>query len=69
MEELNLFTYVAVGRFKSVRRAIQRKKVSETGTILPHRPFNNRSNRNGTRPLNELKKKAYVELSRITTRL
>lgn len=39
---LSLTTYVAVGRFKSIRRAIRRGHVSLSGVIYPKRPFNNR---------------------------
>lgn len=39
---LSLTTYIAVGRFKSIRRAIRRGHVSLSGVIYPKRPFNNR---------------------------
>jgi hypothetical protein len=59
-----LFNYTCVGRFKSVGRAFRRGLISANGTIYSKRPFNNRSNKNGTRPFNELKKNAYVEYRR-----
>lgn len=39
---LFLQTFIAVQRFKSVRRAIRRGHVSMSGVIYPKRPFNNR---------------------------
>jgi hypothetical protein len=62
---LNLMSYIATQRFKSVRRAIKRGNVNVFGTILPDRPFNNRGNtssRKGkhSRSTNELKKRIYA---------
>lgn len=62
---LNLMSYIATQRFKSVRRAIRRGNVNMFGTILPDRPFNNRGNtssRKGkhSRSTNELKKRIYA---------
>jgi hypothetical protein len=66
MEELNLSTYVAVGRFKSVRRAIRRGQVTPQGIIMPSRPFNNKKNscKRGkhSRPMNEEKKRVYASI-------
>lgn len=66
MEELNLSTYVAVGRFKSVRRAIRRGQVTPQGIIMPSRPFNNKKNscKRGkhSRPMNEEKKRIYASI-------
>lgn len=66
MEELNLSTYVAVGRFKSVRRAIRRGQVTPQGIIMPSRPFNNKKNscKRGkhSRPINEEKKRIYASI-------
>lgn len=45
---LSLRNYVAVGRFKSIRRAIRRGHVSLYGDIYPKRPFNNRKRGPGT---------------------
>lgn len=66
-ETLNLRDYRAVGKFKSVRRAIRRGLVSPSGTICPKRPFNNRANtsrRKGhhSRVMNEVKKSIYEQL-------
>ena len=62
MEELHLVTYEAVGRFKSVRRAI----VTPQGYIMPNRPFNNKRNscKRGkhSRPMNEEKKRIYASI-------
>lgn len=66
MEELNLITYVAVGKFKSVRRAIRRGSVSPEGFIVPTRPFHNKKNscKRGkhSRPLNEEKKRIFASV-------
>jgi hypothetical protein len=61
-----LTTFEAVGRFKSVRRAIRRGLVSLYGAVLPKRPFNNKANtckRKGhhSRVLNERKKMIYEQ--------
>ena len=66
-ETLNLRDYRAVGKFKSIRRAIRRGLVSPSGTICPKRPFNNRANtsrRKGhhSRVMNEVKKSIYGQL-------
>lgn len=66
-EALNLGDYRAVGKFKSIRRAIRRGLVSPSGTICPKRPFNNRANtsrRKGhhSRVMNEVKKSIYEQL-------
>lgn len=63
---LHLKSYEAVGKFKSIRRAIKRGHVSPTGIIYPKRPFNNKANtckRKGhhSRSMNELKKKIYEQ--------
>lgn len=64
---LHLRTYEAVGKFKSVRRAIKRGNVSLDGFIFPKRPFNNKANtckRKGhhSRVINERKKVIYEQL-------
>lgn len=64
---LNLRDYRAVGRFKSIRRAIRRGLVSPSGTICPKRPFNNRANTSRgkghhSRVMNEVKKSIYEQL-------
>lgn len=66
-ETLNLRDYRAVGKFKSIRRAIRKGLVSPSGTICPKRPFNNRANtsrRKGhhSRVMNEVKKPIYGQL-------
>jgi hypothetical protein len=66
-ETLNLRDYRAVGKFKSIRRAIRRGLVSPSGTICPKRPFNNRANTNRrkghhSRVMNEVKKSIYGQL-------
>lgn len=57
---LHLRTFEAVGRFKSVRRAIKRGHVSIDGTIYPRRPFNNA--KHGKDSLNNKKKRIYEQL-------
>lgn len=66
-ETLNLRDYRAVGKFKSIRRAIRRGLVSPSGTICPKRPFNNRANTSRSkghhsRVMNEVKKSIYEQL-------
>lgn len=66
-ETLNLRDYRAVGKFKSIRRAIRKGLVSPSGTICPKRLFNNRANtsrRKGyhSRVMNEVKKSIYGQL-------
>lgn len=66
MEELNFSTYAAVGKFKSVRRAIRRGQVTSQGIIMPSRPFSNKKNscKRGkhSRPMNEEKKRIYASI-------
>lgn len=45
---LSFRTFIAVGRFRHVRRAIRRGHVSIYGDIYPTRPFNNRKRGPGT---------------------
>jgi hypothetical protein len=52
---LNLQVYSAVGKFKSIRRAIRRGHVAYYGIEYPKRPFNNRKNK----PLENIKKTIY----------
>lgn len=63
---LHLVTYEAVGKYKSVRRAIRRGNVNIEGIIMPLRPFNNRKNscKRGkhSRPMNEEKKRVYASI-------
>lgn len=68
-ETLNLRDYRAVGKFKSIRRAIRRGLVSPSGTICPKRPFNNNNRANTSRRkghhsrvMNEVKKSIYEQL-------
>lgn len=62
--EPGLLVFTAVSRFKSVNRAIRRGHVSPLGFVYPKRPFNNKSNKNNSRPFNELKKQIYGQLKR-----
>lgn len=54
---INLVTYEAVGRFKSVRRAIRRGLVSPYGVIYPKRPFGNTNTK-----MNRIKREIYEQL-------
>lgn len=60
--QFNLINFSAVGKYKSVNRAIRRGHVSPVGLIYPKRPFNNRTTTKNSRPLNELKKRIYEQL-------
>lgn len=62
VEYINLLTYEAVSRFRSIRRAIRRGHVNHYGVIYPNRPFNNRNRSNGTRPLEIEKERIYGQL-------
>lgn len=64
MEELKLFTFEGVRKFKSIRRAIKRGLVTGGGVVAPRRPFNNRANTSDrkeihSRTFNQLKKSIY----------
>ena len=59
---LHLRTFGAVSKFKSVRRAIKRGHVSLDGFVFPERPFNNRSRKKETRPLEIEKERIYEQL-------
>ena len=66
---LNLVTFEAVRRFKSVLRAFRRGRVTNYGYIVPNRAFHNRKNtckRKGrhSRANNEFKKRLYAEYKR-----
>ena len=54
---INLVTYEAVGKFKSVRRAIRRGLVSPYGEIYPRRPFGNTNTK-----MNRIKREIYEQL-------
>ena len=54
---INLITYEAVGKFKSVRRAIRRGLVSPYGVIYPKRPFGNTNTK-----MNRIKREIYEQL-------
>lgn len=57
---LRLETWEAIGKFKSVKRAIRRGHVSLNGTIYPKRPFNN--SKHSRNSLNDRKKAIYEQL-------
>ena len=63
---LHLITYVSVGKYKSVRRAIKRGHVTSEGYVMPTRPFNNRvdSCKRGkhSNPMNQEKKIIYASI-------
>lgn len=59
----DLMVFDAVGRYKSVARQMRRNKVTQFGTMIPKRPFNNRGNTSTrgvhSRVNNEYKKEIY----------
>lgn len=59
---LNLQTFEAVHKFRSVRRAIKRGHVAPNGVIYPKRPFNNVPDKKGS--LNLRKKQIYGQFKR-----
>lgn len=59
--KLALENFDCVRKFKSVKRAIRRGRMTITGVIAPRRPFNNRKPTRG-RAANELKKSIYGRL-------
>ena len=66
---LHLRTFEAIGKYKSIRRAIKRGLVSIDGFIYPKRPFNNRANTSKrkdkhSRVTNEKKKLIYGRIKR-----
>lgn len=62
LKNLTLLRFEAVSKFKSVMRAWKRGHISVYGFIYPHRPFNNRISRKGSRSFNELRKVIYGQL-------
>ena len=58
---LHLAIYSAVGKYKSIRRAIKKGHVTSWGEEVPKRPFNNRKRTLG-RELQITKEKIYEEL-------
>lgn len=59
---INLKVFDGVHKYKSVRRAIRKGYVTPWGTVAPRRPFNNRSRKKGTRPLEIEKERIYEQL-------
>lgn len=59
---INLKVFDGVSKFKSIRRAMRKGLVTPWGRIAPKRPFNNRSRKKGTRPLEIEKEKIYGQL-------
>lgn len=59
---INLKVFDGVSKFKSIRRAMRRGHVTPWGTVAPKRPFNNRSRKKGTRPLEIEKERIYGQL-------
>lgn len=58
---LQLAIYSAVGKYKSIRRAIRKGHVTSWGEEVPKRPFNNRKRTPG-RKLQITKEQIYGEL-------
>lgn len=57
---LHLVTYDAIGKCKSIRRAIKRGRASLDGVIYPKRPFNNKKYKKGS--FNEERKRIYEQI-------
>lgn len=60
-KEPKMMLYLAVGKYKSIRRAIRKGHVTSWGEEVPKRPFNNRKRTSG-RELQISKEKIYGEL-------
>lgn len=60
-EILHLRDYSGVQRFKSIRRAIRKGKVSIFGDIFPHRPFKNIKSEKGN--ITYMKKRYYEQFT------
>jgi len=58
IDVLNLLTYEAVGKFKSVRRAIRRGHVSIYDKVYPKRPFGNTNTK-----INKIKRQIYGQIT------
>ena len=57
----------AIGKYKSIERALRRGHLTQYGRIVPKRPFNNRANTSKkkkahSRSVNEYKKNIYGQL-------
>lgn len=63
---LSFRTFIAVNRFRHVRRAIRRGHVSIYGDIFPKRPFNNRKRGPGT--ITYERRKVYEQLRNAASR-
>lgn len=62
----HLVNFMAISKFKSVKRAIRRGHITSSGIIAPRRPFNNRANTSKrkhihSRVTNEIKKQIYEQ--------
>lgn len=57
-EVLNLLTYEAVNRVRSIRRAIRRGHISPFGEIYPRRPFGNTNTK-----INRIKRQIYGQIT------
>lgn len=70
-ENRPMLSFEGVEKFKSIRRAIRRGHISQSGIIFPKRPFNNRGNTSKrknaqSREMNERKKMIYGKLKTTT---
>ena len=59
---LHLAIYSAVGKYKSIRRAIRKGQVTHWGEEVPKRPFNNRKRTDG-REMQITKERIYGQLT------
>lgn len=58
---LHLVNYQGVSKFKSIRRAIRKGRVSIFGEVYPHRPFKNIRTKRGTPTY--MQKRYYEQLT------
>ena len=57
---LFLRNFAGVGKFKSIRRAIRRGRVSLWGDVYPNKPYNNRKSHK--KSINSEKRRLYEQL-------
>ena len=60
MNYLRLASYEAIGKYKSIRRAIRRGHISPMGVIYPNRPFGNTNTK-----MNRIRRKIYGNLKNL----
>ena len=58
--KLFLRNFAGIGKFKSIRRAIKRGRVSIWGDVYPNKPYNNRKSHK--KSINSKKRRLYEQL-------